>query len=368
MTVQDNLIIRIARAEDNEQLIALAQACPQNGSLQMYTDRYPDFFAMNRIQSKHSRIFVAENADGKIIASVSLAEKEERYQGRDIKVLHICDIRTHPEHRRTKAAAEFITLYEKILLDEGYDHGIGEILEGNQAIIKAHKYLENNCHIRSDGKIIFSQLVPALNYRTSKNWTYRKAHADDIPEIVALLNAHYHHVEGFPRMTQEWMVQQLNQHDSFTTNDLWVAVNARGKIEASAGLWDQSPIRRTVATRFSPTIKRVVRVLNALGLIWNLPPVPKEGEALRYSYIRFNVGTNANALGALLRFLMNRIRREGKEQFALIGFHENDPLKVSLRGLVKADDRMHVFSHWPKRESEAPASASSYRYIDLSTI
>ncbi|RZA16447.1 MAG: hypothetical protein EOP10_24565, partial [Proteobacteria bacterium] len=99
MSAEEQITIRIARADDNEELIRLAQACPQKGSLHMYTDRYPDFFAMNRIQSANSRIYVAENSQGKIVASVSFAEKNERYKGEDIKVLHICDIRTHPDYR-----------------------------------------------------------------------------------------------------------------------------------------------------------------------------------------------------------------------------------------------------------------------------
>ncbi|MBC7659093.1 MAG: GNAT family N-acetyltransferase [Chitinophagaceae bacterium] len=371
---EDEFIIREARPEDNERLIDLARRCPMQGQFEMYTDRYPDFFATNRIQGEKAHIYVVERpADGDLVACVAFTEKHEKRGDKTIKVLHIGDLRTDPTLRRSKIAARLILIYRDMLYSGAYDHGMVEILEGNNAAINTHKLLGDDFAVNTEGKIIFYQLLPVRGYWPSKEFSYRQATAFDMPSIAALMQKSYGGAPGAPEFTVGWLKKQFAKHPSFTIKDVWLAVDKNQTIVASAGLWDQSSFRRTIVSNYTRAMKTGVRLLAFFGLLWKLPPAPKEGQALSYTFIRWPAAPldKVGALGELTRFLVNRVRSENRHQFLSVGFNEFDPLQTSLEGITKVKENIQVFSHWLKKSEayqdvgEIPAQR---RFVDLTLI
>lgn len=369
-----DFIFRKATPEDNERLIDLARRCPMKGQFEMYTDRNPDFFATNRIQGEKAHIHLVERPNGDVVGCVAFTEKIERRGDKDVKVLHIGDLRTDPSLRRSRIAGKLIEIYREMLYSGDYDHGMVEILQGNQAAIGCHKILGDDFAIGVEGNINFYQLLPVRSYWLSKAWTYRQATALDIPAIAALMQKSYGGFPGAPDFSPEWIKTQLTKHPSFGIANIWLAIDKDQTIVASAGLWDQSSFRRTIASRYNRAMKTTVRLMAFFGLMWKLPPVPKEGEALHYLFIRWPVAAmeNVDALGALNRFLLNRVRKEGKQQFLSIGFNEHDPLQDSLEGMVKLKESIQVFSHWLKASEsfqtlETPQPMQK-RFVDLTLI
>jgi len=369
----EQFIFRKAVPEDNERLIDLARRCPMKGQFEMYTDRNPDFFATNRLQGDVAHVQVVERSNGQIVGCVAYTERTEKRDGKDVKVLHIGDMRTDPDLRRTRIAAKLVDTYRDMLYSGRYDHGIVEILQGNEAAIGLNKLLGEDFHVGTEGKINFYQLFPVRTYWPSKAWTYRRATPFDIPVIASLMQKAYGDAPGASDFSPDWLRKQLTLHPSFTIADLWVAVDKYQTIVASAGLWDQTSFRRTVASRFNASMKKTVRALALLGLLWKLPPVPKEGQALTYLFIRWPVASldNIEALAGLNRFLSNRVRKTGKHQFLSIGFNEHDPLQASVEGMTKLKENIQVFSHWLKASDsyqDFTAHPLRKRFVDLTLI
>ncbi len=375
---EERYIIREAIPEDNERLIDLARRCPMQGQFEMYSDRYPDFFATNRLQGERSLIYVAEHAETQaIVACIAFTEKHERRDGKDVIVLHVGDLRTDPSIRRTRVAGRLVQLYKELLGTGRYDHGVAEFLQGNEKAIRLNKIMGEAFEIGAEGQVNFYQLLPVRNYKASKVYHYRPAAEGDKAAIVELLEASYGTTPGAPAFSIPWLEARLLEHPSFQLQDIWLALNQAGEILAIAGLWDQSSFRRTIASRYTRAMKNGVRLLAMLGLLWKLPPIPREGEALRYAFVRWPAARpgHADALNALCRHLLGKVRREGNYQFLSIGFHELDPLQHALDGLTKITERIQVFSHWLKdseshRALPVPASQKSpgRRFVDLALI
>lgn len=368
-----SFIVRKAVPEDNDKLIDLARRCPMKGQLEMYMDRYPDFFATNRVQGEVAHIYLAETSDGRVIGCAAFTEKRERRGDKDIKVLHIGDTRADPSLRRSRVAARLIDVYLELLRSGEYDHGIVEILEGNKAGRGLNSLLTEEFVLGDEGRMNFYQLVPFRSYRISKKWHYRRASRADLPAIVSIFDTCYGEAPGAPHFTVEWLEKELSIDPSFTLDNLWVAADENNQVAAMVGLWDQSSFRRTIATKFTRGIRSAVRFLAMVGLVWKLPPIPREGHALHYAFGRWPIAKpeNVEALGALCRFVLNKVHRDKKHQFLSIGFHERDPLAASLEGITKVQEKIEIFTHWLKDSEgykEAKHGPEGKRFVDLSLI
>jgi GNAT superfamily N-acetyltransferase len=366
--------IREAALDDNERLIELIRRCPMRGQLQVYLDRYPDFFAMTRLQGDRSYIYVAEDVRGDLVGSVVLIERQEYWHGKLVKVLHIGDLRTHPAWRGTRIAAKFVEIYRHKLLSEGYHHGSAEIMEGNAAPVKAQRLLGDAIKVCYDGAIDLYQLLPLWNYRPSKQYRYRRAEPEDLPAIAALLSRSYESNPGAPAFTEEFLARSIEAHGSFGLQNIWLAENDAGEILACLGTWDQKSLRRTVAVRLSRFFRLVVRLLAWLGAIWKVPPVPVEGRPLRYLYLRWPAcqPTAVSALRNLVRVVMREVRQQGEHQFVAVGFHEKDRLKQCLRAIIRVKTKVHLYSHQVKAAAEPTAliqaSGEKAPYVDVALI
>ncbi|RZA26284.1 MAG: hypothetical protein EOP10_04150 [Proteobacteria bacterium] len=365
--------IRLAVEDDNQQLCDLARRCPVKGSLEVYTDRYPDFFATNRVQGEHAHIYVVESSPGVIVGCAAFTEKKERRGDKDITVLHIGDLRSDPSHRRGRIAAQLVGTYFEMVRTGPYDHGVVEILEGNKGGGSLNRLIPDELALVPEGKMNFYQLVPIRSYRISKSYHYRQATREDFPAIISIFESCYGDAPGAPHFTVSWLEQQLSIDPSFTVSDLWVAADSQNQALAMVGLWDQSSFRRTVATKFNRGVKSVVRFMAMVGLIWKLPPIPREGQALAYVFGRWPIAKpeNRDALANLSRFLVNRVHKDRKHQFLSIGFHERDPLAQSLEGITKVQEKFEIFTHWRKDSEgfkELSQRPDGKRFVELSLI
>lgn len=353
--------VRLATQADNEALIALVRRCPVEGSMQLILDRYPDYFALSRLQGEEARIFVAETPAGEIIGSAALIARQEYWREQAYSVLRFSDVRTDPRHRKSRIAAAFIELYRQELLSGRFDYGTTEILEGNRAPLTAHHLLGPDFEVEEDGFVHVYQLLPLWSYRQPGAYRIRKAGQDDLPALSRLLQQNFASSHGHPTFAANWLQEVLAQHPSFSLEQFYLTEDAEGQLLAAVASWDQKSLRQMICLRFDRAARWMVRILTLLGLLWRLPPVPQTGRPLRYLYLRWPAARPGaeEALKSLLRHVMNDMRRHGEYQFAAIGFHEGDDQRYCLDGLVKVKSRMHIFRHrlrtpLPNRVAEAP--------------
>ncbi|MBC7659440.1 MAG: GNAT family N-acetyltransferase [Chitinophagaceae bacterium] len=375
--------IREAGSDDNERLIALSKRCPTRGPLSVYSDRFPDFFAMTRQQGERSFIYVGETYDGEILGCVVLIERMEQRGEQSVKVLHLSDLRVDPRFKRSALAALLIQRYSERLQAGSYHHGITEILKNNAEPSRANNILKSSVEVRTKARVTLYKLFPAWNYRVSKAWTYRQATPSDYPKLSKLLQSVYRDAVGAPSFSLEWLQAATQKHSSFTFANIWLALDDKNEIKACLARWDQQALRKTVVVRSSKAVKFIVRFLTLIGFLWRLPPLPKTGKPLDYQYFRWLAATSENmpALRSLLRFAMRKTRDDGKYQFALVGFHDRDRLKSAVRGIIRHKEPMHIYSHRLINSSEplenftpsssAPVSPSLLKqalYVDASLI
>ncbi len=366
--------IREAALDDNERLIELVRRCPMKGQLQVYLDRYPDFFAMTRLQGDRSYIYVAEDLRGELVGSVVLIERQEQWLGQIVKVLHIGDLRTHPAWRGTRVAAKFLEIYRSKLLAEGYHHGSAEIMEGNAAPVKAQRLLGDAIKVCYDGALNLYQLLPVWSYQASKQYRYRQAQPEDIPTMARILQETYQGSAGAPDFSVEFLERAIGQHGSFAMQNIWVAENESGEVLACLGTWDQKNLRRTVAVRLSRFFRIVVQLLAWLGMIWTMPPAPVEGRPLRFLYLRWPACKpgSIHALRNLIRLVMREVRQQNEHQFVAVGFHEKDRLRHCLRAIIRVKTKVHLYSHQVIAASEPDSLIHSEKdkapYVDLALI
>jgi hypothetical protein len=99
-TITDGFVLRDATAEDNEQLIALAAACPMVGDVSLRIDRGPDFFALSRLEGARWKVGVVER-DSAIVGCVAISERRSFVNGRESRTGYASDLKVNPAIRDT---------------------------------------------------------------------------------------------------------------------------------------------------------------------------------------------------------------------------------------------------------------------------
>ncbi len=364
--------LRQARSHDNTQLIGLARAAPMQGGIRVFADRAPDFFALADLQGD-SQVLVVEE-QGEIVASLTISKRLETWFGEPRSMLHVGDMRVLPR-RRAKGMARLLAMrWFDDLAETGVDGGGFEIMHDNRNALGLLKLFEERPDLRPSelGQAKIYQVLPLWKHRVDKTLDYRKATASDASALADLLQQSYEDYNGHPQFTPDSLNELMQQHPSFTWNDIWLA-EKRGKLLACAGFWDQKSVRRTVVETFSSSIHVIAASLRLVRPILGLPEIPRPGQALSYGFVRFpaHLPGERAALGSLCRHLLNEVRKTRKYQFVWFSFHSQDPMQGVLDGLVKLSMPIKLFHCSPvKRKAEWSREPLLERtpYVDFSLV
>ncbi|MFW7378715.1 MAG: GNAT family N-acetyltransferase [Oligoflexus sp.] len=363
--------LRLARPQDNVDLIALARSAPMEGSIRVFSDRGPDFFTLSQLQGDKSEVLVYEDS-GQVVGSIVLTHRVEKWFGKPKAILHAGDLRVAPSHRSTRIARSLVHKWFEEIENRSYAAGGCEVIKDNHGGLAMLQKHPSHFHLQSLGQAKIYQLLPLWVQRFDRRLEYRSATLDDLPELSQLLSLSYDGYNGQPEFSVAYLQQLIDQHPSFDIEDIWIA-EKHGKIAACAGFWDQLDIRRTVVERFSPSLHFAVNSIRMARPILRLPEIPRPGDPLRYAFVRFpaHLPGEKSALQSLIRFLLNRVRQQGQHQFIWLSFHENDPMKSVINGLIKLSMEVNLFHMSVKtREAEWSEEPLLRRipYIDFSLV
>ena len=368
--VHSTLEFRKSRPSDNFGLVQLVKSCPMQGATQAFMDRHPDFFALPRLQGDEWQVYVSE-CGGEIVGNFSYAYRQEVWGNKVVKVLHGGDLRVDPKRRQSMALMTFIKFYRKLLRQDNYHHGSAEIMIGNESPLKAQELLKRAVDVVGAGKAINYQLAPIFPTRVSAKWNYRQAQENDLPRIASLLKESYSAHSGQPVFSETNLKKILSGHPSFSIDSIWVAED-RDTIQACCGLWDQHSIRKTVVTRFEPKTQWLLSSLRLLKPILSLPALPRVGHELRYCYLRLlgQSRSEGEPLRNLIRFLLNKSRKEKQHQFLMVSFHEDDPMRQAVSGIMGNKTLTHLYYYFPKTMSqqERDMGLRTIPYVDFSLV
>jgi hypothetical protein len=360
--------IRLAAAGDNEALIALARAAPMDGMMRIGTDRSPDYFAFPALLGDENEIWVGEDEEG-ILGCGLFAGRRERVGDRVVRVLHLCDGRLATRARsRGRMFAEFgLGFIQERFRAGGYEVMSGEMMGGNRASLALGSVMGDRFQGRDLGPARSYQLFPWRRYRPVDGYRMRQATAEDLPALAEVLEETYAGYVGAPLFDEETLAAELSRHPTFGIEQMSVA-ERDGRVVACLGNWDQHSIRRYVVERFSRLALAVVGGARLLRPLFPLPPMPRTGGVLRYSYFRLpgRLPGHDDGLRALVRSELNALRGERLQTLVMISFQDADPLTRCLDGIWKIDVPVHVF-RWAEKGNEAAIGEEGSRvYLDAS--
>ncbi len=358
------ITLRKASKDDQAQLEALVRQTPMNGSMTLYYERSPNFFAILERQGERFKSYVAE-VQGQIIASVSFAERLELWQERPVQVIHGSDLRIHPSYRGRKLARALIDLYVAETRRPGIHHASCEILQGNEASIGSLKTASDRLQTELSTTAHLFQLLPLRSYRISSHYKYRQASSSDLASIQELLQEFTRQYEGSPLFDQSYM-QHFCQFADFNLESFWLA-ELNGKPVALLAEWDQKAVRDLIVERYQPLTGWLVQLGRWVAPVLGIRRPPKAGEALPYMYFRFPIlkPEDGVALRQLIRHRLNALRKQRRHLFVMINFAANDWRQKLLSGVPRLKSTALVYKSQVPTKAQNPVSNKAH-YVDFS--
>ncbi len=130
-------MIRRATAADSAALCALLLRCPQSGDGGgLANDRTPDFFRRSSPFARSS-VLAVEDGTGATVATVTVASKQVRIAGREVRAGYVFDLAVDPAARGTGLAGRLLRQGEEQALAWGAELLYAHVMSGNEASLAA---------------------------------------------------------------------------------------------------------------------------------------------------------------------------------------------------------------------------------------
>jgi len=321
------MMVRKAHPEDNDALMALASACPMNGDLSLCVDRYPDFFALNRLagggQWQVGVIDGDNDGDNGPIACIAVARREVYLHGEPASLAYVGDLKVHPAHRRRGAARALLGW----AIDTGRDL-IGAdgplmctVLGGNTAVDTLRDIftpeVRKRATIRSHSiSLLWRRRLP----RTSL--TVRLAEPADTAAMTNL----------WQRLAPGRQFAPLHHQVQSAGLDYLLAHHRDGELAGFLGLWDQHAIKQMRVTGYSRRLGMARKAFNLASPLFRVPRMPAPGGEMSYRTVVSPCALDPQTLRALLLHACHRLH--GECSLLTIGLDTRDPLTRALSGLL----------------------------------
>ena len=352
-------------AEHNLELVALARM-PLGGKVSLSYRREPDYFAGLEPAGEDTDVIGVYHGDV-LTGACSRSWKMLWIDGRATRVGYLGGLRLAPEHQRRMYLPAGYRLLREIDKDKPGRLYLCTFLSrgGNSMQIMTHPR-PGLLRFHSWGAYhAYSLLAPRHSSRVRFPAIHR-ARREEVPELLEFLNT-----EG--RKKQFHPVLEARDFTDGTLRSLngsaWYLWAPGGKIRAAAAVWDQTPCRQVVVEGYPRSLLLTLPLVNGCLRLIGRQSLPKKGEQLELRYLAFATaeGNDPSALARVVRAALADLGGTDARVLS-IGFADTDPLKDSLRGLVKARYDSQVFlAHWDGAEPALP-ERNRIPYLELSTL
>jgi hypothetical protein len=338
------------------------------GSIEMYFDRGPDFFALSRLQGEGAKVCVVEaepsheNGGGRLAASGALASFPRLFVNGEVRqASYASDLKVLPKRRKgmmVKRVYDFLTTWG---LEQGWDLGFTTVMAGNEAmapILSGKGGLVPYRHVATMRNFTVQFLLPK---RGPKGVTVRAATLADVPEMVTAWNR----IQAPRHFAPAWDAESLIAGFAAPGRGIeHFRLAFRGdQLVGMLSLWDQEAIKRMVVLGFSPEMARMRRWYNPLARLMRLTPVPGVGQALPYFYATDLAAERPEDLEALLVSVYNE-RRSAGSLFFNVMIDVKDPLMAALDGFMTQFVDIELFAMDPHGLLERTPLAPGPAYFD----
>ncbi|MGA2615599.1 MAG: hypothetical protein ABSG38_19335 [Spirochaetia bacterium] len=339
-------------AEHNLDLVALARI-PLGGKLSLSYRREPDYFAGLEPAGEDTDVIGLYHGDV-LTGACARSWKKLWIDGRVTRVGYLGGLRLSPEHQRRMYLPAGYRLLREIDKDKpGCLYLCTFLSRGGNSMQIMTRPRPGLLRFHSWGAYhAYSLLAPRHSSRV-RFPAVNRARREEVPELLEFLNREGRKKQFFPvleaRDFTDGSLRSLN-------GSAWYLWAPGGKIRAAAAVWDQTPCRQVVVEKYPQSLRLTLPLVNGCLRLIRRQSLPNEGEQLALRYLAFATAED-NDPSALARVVRAALADLGGTDARVlsIGFADADPLKDSVRGLVKARYESRIFlAHWDGGEPTLP--------------
>ena len=338
--------VRLATAEDNRGLLALAASCSMRGDVSLRIQREPDFFALNRLEGRDSRVWVADAPDC-LAGCIATGFRDVYINGAVMRTGYIGDLKVHPMHRNT-VTADAICNHAAAQMDclpDGTPTLI-TVLAGNRAM---ERRLPGPRGVPAFDWVatIRSHSIPVLwKRRLNDHSTVKieRAKWSDLERMVQLWARVAPLRQFAPAFESNSLAEWIRLAPGLDISSYLVARSCAGEILGFIALWDQRSFKQMYVERYSRQMSVVAAINNAIAPKLGGARLANPGEEMRYqTAVHICVPADTpEILQTLLVAAHNLLRNTGCAFFN-VGLDVADPLSVATKGFFSQPTDIHAY-------------------------
>ena len=363
------LLVREARAEDNEALLALTAASPMRGRVRLCIDRAPDFFALNRLEGEHWRVGVAETETAGIVGCVAVAERAAYVRGEPRHTAYISDLKVHPRFRGQAGpgdmgAADALSRYcVDVCREMGPDvPALLTILAGNRAMERritgprGLPRLRRFATVRAHSvPLLWKRGAPRGCATGGRRIDVAAAQERDLEEMAALWTRVAPGRQFAPVFDAPTFAAWIATAPGLSLSDYLLARGPGGRLLGFLALWDQACFKRTRVLGYAWGAALFRTAFNAIAPLAGASRLPSVGAPLRCrTALHVCVAHwDPSVLRCLLVAGHNILRSQGYA-FLTIGLDVHDPLSAALSGFLAQPTDVNAYVSSAEGDYDGP--------------
>ena len=325
--------IRIAKASDNAGLLALTHATPMKGSITLRIDRQPDFFRLTDLRGD-SMTFVAARGE-RVIGCISASRQKCFVGGVMRDVFYIADLKIDPEFAGTPTAFRLLRSLGGAVRATDVDLAITVISHGNA---RAVQLLDGRLGLprwQSAGSFHVAELLPRA-FKPRGAYVIRPAAEEDAPSIAKLINDVHCARELAAVVSAQDVIPGERSRP--------IVALIGGEVVAAIVLYDVNDAKQNVVIDASPSVRLSLRLLQAGELLLRSFRAPRIARPIRVLYVRWPACKPQHP-GALHQLIEHARRAAYVDHysFAVVGFHERDPMREAATAFPRLTFRSDAY-------------------------
>ncbi len=316
--------VRLAGDADNENIVGLAERCPQEGMITFFVNRTPRFNTLHRLLDPGAWHFVACREE-RIIGLVGVTHFPARVLDGEYKLGYMLDLRVDEAYRSGITAFKLVKTAIDHIRDSDADMVIANFLKENRrplVFTSGRSGLPEAYHLGTNR--IFN-IIPIRRMRLDKRFDIETPKAEDIPEIAELYRKYSSGFRIAPLISEERFKNYLHKIDGLSLSNFLVA-RENGKIMAVTAVWDEHTYKSYQVLKLNRGIRIVTGVLNFLSRFMKVPHPIRLNEPLRQLSLLLYAHDNCPAaLDTLFRHV-NNASLGSEYTLVMLYAQESDPL------------------------------------------
>jgi hypothetical protein len=343
-------------AQHNPDLVALARL-PLGGKPSLSYRREPDYFAGLEPVGEGTDVIGVYHGDV-LTGACTRSWKKVWIDGRVSRIGYLGGLRLFPEHQRRMYLPAGYRLLREIDKDkpgclylctfvDGGGNSMQIMTRSRSGLLRFHPWGAYHT---------YSLLAPRHSPRRSSRHGFSAVHRarrEGVPGLLEFLNEEGRKKQFYPVLeTRDFFDGALSSLDG----SAWYFWAPGGKIRAAAAVWDQTPCRQVLVEKYPRSLRLTLPLANGCLRLAGRRNLPNEGDQLQLRYLAF-AAAEGNDPSALARVIRAALADLGGTDARLlsIGFSDTDPLKDSVRGLLRARYSSRIFiAHWDGAEPALP--------------